>query len=157
MRIGDLKPARGAVKKRKRLGTGPGSGHGGTSTRGHKGLKARSGGRVPPWFEGGQMPLQRRVPKGGFTNPFRRVSHVVNLKDVLQRFEPGVEVTIAALIEKRMVRGRNLPVKLLGTGEVSQVLTIKVNAVSEGARTKIEAAGGRVELIPFKRGERGSR
>jgi len=157
MRIGDLKPARGAVKKRKRLGTGPGSGHGGTSTRGHKGLKARSGGRVPAWFEGGQMPLQRRVPKGGFKNPFRRMSQVVNIKDILLRFEPGAEVTVAALMEKRLIRGRNLPVKVLGTGEVSQAITIKVNAVSEGARKKIEAAGGRVEIVAFKRGERGTR
>ena len=103
------------------------------------------------------MPLQRRVPKGGFKNPFRRMSQVVNIKDILLRFEPGAEVTVAALMEKRLIRGRNLPVKVLGTGEVSQAITIKVNAVSEGARKKIEAAGGRVEIVAFKRGERGTR
>jgi len=157
MRTGDLKPARGAVKKRKRFGTGPGSGHGGTSTKGHKGQHARSGGSTPAWSEGGQMPLQRRVPKGGFKNPFRRESQVVNLRDLARVFEAGAEVTVAVLREKRLAQRTDEPVKVLGTGELSQPLTLKVHAVSESARQKIEAAGGRVEIVPFRRGERGSR
>jgi large subunit ribosomal protein L15 len=157
MRTGDLKPARGAVKRRKRLGTGPGSGHGGTSTKGHKGHLARSGGGMPSWFEGGQMPLQRRVPKGGFKNPFRVASQAVNLRDIARKFESGAEVTVPALVEARLARRRNKPVKVLGTGEVPHPLTLKVHAVSESARKKIEAAGGRVEIVPFQRGERGSR
>jgi len=157
MRIGDLKPARGAVKRRKRRGIGTGSGHGGTSTRGHKGLKARSGGSSPPWFEGGQMPLQRRVPKGGFRNPFRVEANIVNLRDVVRQFEPGSEITVEALREKRMVHGASRPVKVLGTGDVAGAYTFKVHGISEGARKKVEAAGGRVEILPFRKTARGSR
>lgn len=141
-----LRPSRGSRKKRKRLGCGDGSGHGGTSTKGHKGLKARSGGKVPAWFEGGQMPLQRRLPKRGFVGKWHVEYQVVNLEQ-LSRFDSSAEVTPEALYEKRLVRNRTKPVKLLGTGEVAVPLKVRVHAVSRTARQKLEKAGGAVELV----------
>lgn len=129
-------------KKRKRVGRGESSGLGKTSGKGHKGQKARSGGRVSPGFEGGQMPLQRRLPKKGFNNPFKIRYNVVNIKD-LSRLEAGVEVTPDLLREKGIVKRRG-PVKLLSAGEAAFAFQIKLDRVSRAARDKIEAAGGSV-------------
>jgi len=138
-----LKPSAGSNHPPKRRGRGPGSGHGKTSGHGHKGQKARSGGHVRPGFEGGQMPLIRRVPKRGFTNPFKARAQTVNLK-ALGAFA-GREVTAAALAEAGLVGHADRPVKLLGDGEAPAGLVIKGLAVSAAARTKVEAAGGRIE------------
>jgi len=150
MKLNQLKPARGGTHARKRRGCGTGSGHGGTSTRGHKGQQARSGGGVPPWFEGGQMPLQRRLPGRGFTNPTRQVYQVVNVKD-LQRFAAGTTVGIAELYRVRLVRKVTLPVKLLGMGEIAHALTVRVQAASQSAAEKIQRGGGSVEILPLSR------
>jgi large subunit ribosomal protein L15 len=148
MRLEDLRPAPGSVKRRKRVGRGPGSGHGKTSTKGQKGLKSRSGGGTRPGFEGGQMPLYRRLPKRGFL-PFGGKTEyaIVNLES-LERFAANSTVDPDALAEARLIRrsGRDR-VKVLGSGEVPHALTLKVHAVSESARKKIEAKGGRVELL----------
>jgi large subunit ribosomal protein L15 len=145
-KLRDLRPSRGARKRRKRLGCGDGSGHGGTSTKGHKGLKARSGGKVPAWFEGGQMPLQRRVPKRGFLGRWHVEYQVVNLNQ-LARLDSTVEVTPQTLYEKRIVRKRTVPIKILGVGDVTVAFKVKVHAVSKTAREKLEKAGGAVELV----------
>ncbi len=140
-----LRPAPGAKRRAKRVGRGPGSGHGKTSCRGGKGQTARSGGNVQPGFEGGQMPLQRRLPKRGFRNIFGTTFAVVNVGR-LAAFAAGTEITPALLRERGMVRG-GVPVKILGTGEITQALTVRVQAASAAARGKIEAAGGRVEIV----------
>ncbi|MDM7915462.1 MAG: 50S ribosomal protein L15 [Candidatus Eisenbacteria bacterium] len=145
MKLNQLKPAKGAVKKRKRVGCGTGSGHGGTSTRGHKGHKARSGGGSHLWFEGGQMPLQRRVPKRGFTNLFRTRYAVVNVGE-LNVFEAGTEVTPELLMRAGMARSRLL-IKLLGDGTLDRSLVVRVHAASASAKSKVEASGGRVEIL----------
>lgn len=145
MNLGQLKHAKGAVKRKRRLGTGRASGRGGTCGRGTKGLYSRSGGKVHPWFEGGQMPLQRRLPKRGFTKRNRLVYQVVNLKD-LERMEPGSAIDPAALAAKGLVKDPGKPVKLLGGGEVKNAYTLKVTAASRSAVEKIRAAGGSVEL-----------
>jgi large subunit ribosomal protein L15 len=148
MRLEDLRPAPGSVKRRKRVGRGPGSGHGKTSTKGTKGHKARSGGGKAGGFEGGQMPLYRRLPKRGFLPHGGKTEYaVVNVK-ALGKFAANSTVDPESLAEARLIRrsGRNR-VKVLGTGEVPHALTLKVHAVSESARTKIEAKGGRVELL----------
>ena len=146
LRIGDLRPPKGAVKKRKRVGRGCSSGHGGTSGRGHKGALARSGTRRYPWFEGGQMPLSRRLPKKGFSNyPFRKVYNVVNLRD-LAKLKDVEEVTPEVLRERRIVR-RPGPIKLLGDGEIRQALVVKLHRASKSAIEKLEAAGGKFEEI----------
>jgi large subunit ribosomal protein L15 len=145
LRIGTLRPAKGATHPRKRRGLGTGSGVGGTSGRGHKGQLARSGGKVHRWFEGGQMPLTRRLPKMGFT-PIQRVPRqIVNLTD-LARFDAGATVTRATLKAKGLIDKTSLPVKILGNGELSIALTFQVDAVSSTAREKIEAAGGTIAL-----------
>ena len=144
MKLHELKPAENSRKKPKRVGRGVGSGWGKTAGRGNKGHKARSGGQTRPGFEGGQMPLQRRVPKRGFTNIFRKKIAVVNLSD-LSGFESGSLVDNAALIRAGLVKGRWDAIKLLGNGEVAQPLQVKLALVSRAARTKIEAAGGKVE------------
>ncbi|HEY5998860.1 MAG TPA: 50S ribosomal protein L15 [bacterium] len=141
-----LAPAPGAKKRCKRVGRGVGSGHGKTSCRGGKGQTARSGGSIRPGFEGGQMPLQRRLPKRGFHNPFRTAYEVVNIGQ-LAGFEGGAEVDPAALRAKRLVRRGDAPVKVLADGELSAALKVRAHAVSAAARKKIEAAGGSVELI----------
>jgi large subunit ribosomal protein L15 len=146
MKLDDLKPAAGSNRKRKRVGRGDGSGHGKTSGRGHKGQGARSGGNTKPGFEGGQMPLQRRLPKRGFHNPFRIEMSVVNLGQ-LETFAVGTEVTPETLIEHGYVSGKNRRVKVLGDGALSKALTIKAHGFSAKAKEKIEAAGGKAELI----------
>jgi len=146
MRIHDLSPQEGSRKNRKRVGRGVGSGHGRTSCRGHKGQKARSGGTIVPGFEGGQMPLQRRLPKRGFTNIFKKEIAVVNLKD-LNRFQASTVVDLEALKNAGLVRKAEREVKVLGKGDLAQPLTVKVNGVSKTAKEKIESAGGKVELL----------
>ncbi|HEY7558134.1 MAG TPA: 50S ribosomal protein L15 [Candidatus Binatia bacterium] len=146
MKLSELSPAPGSSKKRKRVGRGDGSGHGKTSCRGHKGQGARSGGGTRPGFEGGQMPLQRRLPKRGFHNPFRVSMAIVNL-DQLENFAEGSEVTPAALAERGLVSGKKRRVKILGDGALSKALTIKAHGFSAKAKEKIEASGGKVELI----------
>jgi large subunit ribosomal protein L15 len=145
VRLGALRPNTGAVKRRKRLGKGRGTGHGGTSTKGSKGQKARSGGRVHRWFEGGQMPLQRRTPKVGFVNFTRKKIQIVNVSD-LNRFDEGQEITAERLKEKRLIQKLGLPVKLLGDGKIEKAFTVKVDAASASAREKIEKAGGKLTL-----------
>jgi large subunit ribosomal protein L15 len=142
----DLRPAPGATHSRKRVGRGPGSGHGKTAGRGNKGQKSRSGYRHLRGFEGGQMPLHRRVPKRGFTNVFRVEYDIVNVSD-LDRFEAGTAVTPQALAELRLARASR-PVKILGNGEIAKALTVSAHKFSAGARARIEAAGGRCEVIP---------
>jgi len=144
MQLHDLAPAPGSRKNRKRVGRGPGSGMGKTSTRGHKGLKARSGGSVRPGFEGGQMPIYRRLPKRGFTNIFKTNNAVLNIKD-LERFEEGVTIDPQILYQANLVKGRVDGIKILGTGDVTKKLVLKNLLVSRTAREKIEAAGGSVE------------
>jgi len=146
MRIHDLSPQKGSRRSRKRVGRGVGSGHGRTSCRGHKGQKARSGGTIVPGFEGGQMPLQRRLPKRGFINVFRQEVAVVNLKD-LNRFESSAVVDLEALKGAGLVRKAEESVKVLGKGTLDRPLTVKVNRVSKSAKEKIESAGGKVELL----------
>ncbi|MHB0976243.1 MAG: 50S ribosomal protein L15 [Candidatus Aquicultorales bacterium] len=146
MDLHTLSPAPGSVKKRKRVGRGTSSGHGKTSGRGAKGQLSRSGGGKGLGFEGGQTPLQRRLPKlPGFRNPFKKVYALVNL-DQLQAFPAGSEVGQAELLEKGLVR-KNLPVKILGRGELTHALTVKAHAFSESAAEKIQAAGGKVEML----------
>jgi len=146
MRLGQLKPAAGAKKKRKRVGCGPGSGHGKTSCRGHKGQKSRSGASIPARFEGGQMPLQRRLPKRGFTNIFRVERHVVNVRE-LERFEANSEITVETLLQSGVISNLNRPVKLLGEGSLSKAIKITVHACSKGAKEIVEKAGGEVTII----------
>lgn len=145
MNLSDLRPAPGAVKKRKRIGRGPGSGHGKTATRGHKGRKARSGGSSPPGYEGGQMPLQRRLPKRGFRSPSRRAFAVVNLEQLEKKFEAGATVDPAALFESGLLSRRAAEVKILGDGELSKALNVKAHRFSQTARDRIAAAGGTAE------------
>lgn len=145
MRLHELRPKAGSHQKKTRRGRGLGSGLGKTAGRGHKGQKARSGGSIRPGFEGGQMPLQRRLPKRGFKNPFRVEFEVVNV-EALNRFDPDTVVTVDLLKEHRLVR-RNLPVKILGTGDLSRALVVQANAFSKSAKDKIEAASGRVEVV----------
>lgn len=146
MRIHDLSPLNRSRKRKKQVGRGLGSGHGKTSCRGHKGQKSRSGGSLPPGFEGGQMPLQRRLPKRGFTNIFKKEYALINIRD-LKRFSPNSELEIEALKSSGLVKKVKDGVKLLGDGEISYPVMIKVNKVSKTAREKIEAAGGKVEII----------
>ncbi|MEN8375248.1 MAG: 50S ribosomal protein L15 [Gemmatimonadota bacterium] len=144
--LNDLRPPEGATHSRKRLGRGPGSGSGKTSGKGHKGQKSRSGFKRRAWFEGGQMPLQRRVPKRGFTSRNRVECEIVNVGD-LGRMEDDV-VTPQSLHSAGLVDlGRSVPVKLLGRGEVERAFTVQVHRVSDGARAKIEAAGGTVDIL----------
>ena len=146
MKINELSPAEGSRRTRKRVGRGPGSGHGKTSCRGHKGQKSRSGGGVRPGFEGGQMPIHRRLPKRGFKNPFRKEYSIVNVGD-LNRFEPNTQLDPDSLKESGLVWKMLDGVKLLGDGEVSQPLVVRIHKISQSARTKIEAAGGKVEIL----------
>ncbi len=146
MKLNELSPAKGATKNRKRVGRGSGSGTGKTSGRGHKGQKSRSGGNIPAWFEGGQLPLTRRLPIKGFTNYTRREYEVVNLSD-LERSGLEGTVTIAVLRAAGIVTRSRKPVKVLAMGEVTKALDLKVNAISAKAREKIEAAGGTIELV----------
>jgi len=145
-KLSELRRPEGAHRARKRVGRGPGSGLGKTSGRGHKGHKARTGGNTARWFEGGQMPLQRRLPKRGFRNPFRKVYEIVNLRD-LDRLEEET-ITPEVLASHRLIDlGKGRPVKILGDGRIGRKITVRAHAVSAGARAKIEAAGGAVELL----------
>jgi large subunit ribosomal protein L15 len=146
MRLNELSPPAGSRKKRKRVGRGPGSGHGKTACKGNKGQNARSGGGVKPGFEGGQMPLQRRLPKRGFKNPFRVIYQVINVGD-LDRFSAGTVIEKSDLEKVGLVRNAMGPVKLLGEGDVAQSFTVRVNRVSHSARSKVQAAGGTVEIV----------
>lgn len=148
MDLSNLKPAKGSVKKNKRLGRGQGSGSGGTASRGHKGAKSRSGNSKKFGFEGGQMPLQRRVPKFGFKNPNRVEYHGINL-DTIQRLvdEHKIkEITPAFLLEKSII-GKKDRIKILGRGELSAKLTIEAHAFSKTAKEQIEAKGGAATII----------
>ncbi|MCX5888967.1 MAG: 50S ribosomal protein L15 [Deltaproteobacteria bacterium] len=146
MRLSELQPSPGSKHKKKRVGRGPGSGWGKTAGRGHKGQNSRAGGPKGPGFEGGQMPLTRRIPKRGFTNIFRQAWTIVNLRD-LKRFAADSVVDEAALKEAGLVGVKTQRIKLLAQGEVTVPLTVKVQAVSAQARERIEAAGGRVEVL----------
>jgi len=148
MKLEDLRPAPGAKKRRKRVGRGPGSGHGKTSTKGHKGQRARAGGGKAGGFEGGQMPLYRRLPKRGFTPPGGKTEYaIVNVKS-LAAFAAGGAVDPDALVEAGLIKNSGRArVKILGNGDVPHALTVKAHAVSGSARSKIEAAGGRIELL----------
>ena len=146
MRLGELKPASGSKKKRKRIGCGPGSGHGKTSTKGNKGTQSRTGNTRHSWYEGGQMPLQRRLPKRGFTNIFRVEYQVINVGD-LDRFDANATVDIETLLERGLIRHLNNPVKLLASGEIKKPLKITVHACSQKAKEVVEKAGGQVNLV----------
>ncbi|MGI6684248.1 MAG: 50S ribosomal protein L15 [Bacillota bacterium] len=146
MNLSELKPAPGSKAKATRVGRGIGSGLGKTSGRGHKGQKARSGGGVRPGFEGGQMPLQRRLPKRGFTNIFKKEIVIVNLED-LNRFEEGTQVTPEILVEAGLIKSVKDGVKILANGELEKALTVQVHGCSKAAADKIAAAGGKVEVI----------
>ena len=142
--LSNLSPYPGSTKQKKRLGRGQGTGHGKTAGRGHKGYKSRSGSSIRPGFEGGQMPLQRRLPKRGFTNIFKKEFAIVNVKD-LEVFEADAVVDRDSLVARGLIGRKHDLVKVLGTGELSKKLTVKVDKVSAAARGKIEAAGGKVE------------
>lgn len=147
MKLNELKPAPGAVKKGRRSGRGPGSGLGKTAGRGTKGQKSRSGAKLKPWFEGGQMPLQRRVPKRGFYNPFSKHFAIVNVGQLEAKFEAGATVDEAALVKAGLVKKVIDGIKLLGEGELKTSLTIQVSKASKSAIEKVESAGGKVEVI----------
>lgn len=147
MDLSNLTPAPGAIKSRKRVGRGPGSGLGKTAGRGHKGKRSRSGGNSPAGYEGGQMPLQRRLPKRGFHNLNRTEYAVVNVRGLEQQFTAGAVVDPALLVEHGLVRRGRL-VKVLGAGDLTKPLTVKAHKFSEAAKTRIEAAGGTIEVLP---------
>ena len=157
MKIGSIQPRPGANRRSKRRGLGPASGLGGTAGRGHKGQKARAGGKVPPWFEGGQMPFQRRLPKRGFTPVDRQAYQVVNVAGI-SRFGKDDVVSKDSLKEKGLIGSLGQPVKILGDGGLEVALQVRVDAVSASARKKIEAAGGSVTLpearVPRPRGQK---
>lgn len=143
----NLHAPEGANRKKHIVGRGDGSGSGGTAGRGNKGQQSRSGGKTYPGFEGGQMPLYRRLPSRGFSNyPFRKEYQIVNLRDIEGKFQAGDTVDTLSLFMKGLVRKPELPVKVLGEGQVSVALTVSVDAVSSSAKAKIEAAGGKVEV-----------
>lgn len=146
MKLHELSPAFGSTKEAKRIGRGHGSGNGKTAGKGHKGQKARAGHGMRIGFEGGQMPLQRRVPKRGFNNIFAEEWLAVNVA-ALESFEDGTTVDAAALAEKKIIRKTGLPVKVLGNGKLTKNLTVKLNAFSASASEKIAAAGGKAEVI----------
>jgi large subunit ribosomal protein L15 len=147
MELHDLHPAPGAKRKRKRVGRGPGSGNGKTAGRGHKGQKSRSGYSRRYGFEGGQMPLVRRIPKRGFTNIFRVEFQVVNLRDLERVFADGDTVSPESLADSGLVKNTKKPVKVLGDGELSKKLTVQVHKFSASARAGIEKAGGSCEVV----------
>src|ERR671923_430638 len=146
MKLHELQPAPGSTKRRKVVGRGRGSGRGTTAGRGGKGQTARTGASIPAWFEGGQMPLIRRLPKRGFTNIFKKDYAIINV-ETLERFETGQEVTPELLVSKGLIRSRNDGVKVLGTGALTKALTVHAHKFSQSAVAKIEAAGGKVQVI----------
>ena len=147
MDLSNISPAAGSVKQKTRIGRGPGSGKGGTSTRGHKGAKSRSGYKRKIGFEGGQMPLQRRLPKRGFVNIFGKEFAIVNVAALEDRFEDGAVIDIDALKSAGLVNKTLDGVKVLAHGDITKKFTVKVNAYSDAAKAKIEAAGGKAEVI----------
>ena len=147
MSLNDLHPPKGAKHVKKRIGRGQGSGNGKTAGRGHKGAKSRSGFKFKRGFEGGQMPLHRRVPKRGFHNPFRVEYEVVNLDQLAERFDAGTVVTPELLRERGMVPGGKAPIKILARGEISKKLTVRAHKFSGKASEKLAAAGGNAEVI----------
>ena len=146
MKLHEIKPAPGSTKRRKVVGRGRGSGHGTTAGRGGKGQTARTGSSIPAWFEGGQMPLIRRLPKRGFTNIFKKNYAIINI-EILDHFESGQEITPALLVSQGLIRSRNDGVKVLGTGALTKTLTVHAHKFSQSAAAKIEAAGGKVQVI----------
>ncbi|MBI1873881.1 MAG: 50S ribosomal protein L15 [Acidobacteria bacterium] len=147
MDLKDLTPPEGATRTHKRVGRGQGSGNGKTAGRGHKGAQSRSGYKRKRGFEGGQMPLHRRVPKRGFHNPFRVEYAVVNLDTIAKSFDVGTVVTPELLVERGLVRIENMPVKVLGRGDIAKALTIRAHKFSGSAAQKIAAAGGAAESL----------
>jgi large subunit ribosomal protein L15 len=147
MDLSNLRPAIGSTKNRKRIGRGPGSGKGKTAGKGHKGQNARSGGGVKPGFEGGQMPLQRRLPKRGFKSLNKKVYALVNLRDLQEIFEAGSVVDIEAMGQNGLVSQLYDGIKVLGDGDLDKALTVKAHKFSQSAIAKIEAAGGKAEVI----------
>ncbi len=146
MKLHELTAVPGSTSERKRIGRGHGSGQGKTSGKGHKGQKARSGGSIRPGFEGGQMPLQRRLPKRGFNNIFAKKIAIINVAD-LAKFNDGATVDAEAMIAAGLVKKEYDGIKILGNGEISTKLTVKAAAFSESAKSKIEAAGGKAEVV----------
>lgn len=146
MNLSNLTYAKGSHKKAKRVGRGIGSGHGGTSTRGHKGQYSRSGSKRRAWFEGGQMPLQRRIPKRGFTNIFKTVYQSINLER-LNKLDGVAQITPELLLEKRLIRRKNVPVKILGTGQIDRAVEVHAHGFSRSAQEKIAKAGGKAIVI----------
>ena len=146
LKLNNLGAPKGANRDRKRRGRGPGSGQGKTGGRGHKGQKARSGGGIPPWFEGGQMPLNRRLPKRGFTNIFKKSYQLVNLDELEARFEAGGTVDAESLVKAGLVKHADRPIKLLARGKVEKSLQIEVAKASKAAVAAVEAAGGSVTV-----------
>ncbi len=144
--LNQLRVPRGSKKRPKRVGRGRSSGHGKTSTRGHKGQKARSGGGVRPGFEGGQMPLSRRLPKRGFTNIFRKEYTILNVGDLEQRFKAGDEITPEVLVKNGLIRKRDR-IKILGEGKLTKGLKVRAHAFSKKAQERIKKAGGEIEVI----------
>ena len=145
MKLHELSPAAGSAKQAWRKGRGPGSGNGKTAGKGHKGQNARSGGGVRPGFEGGQIPLYRKLPKRGFNNKFATTYAIVNVSD-LEVFDNGTTVTLDLLLEKRIIRKSYDGLKVLGNGELTKKLTVEASIFSAGAKAKIEAAGGKTEV-----------
>ena len=146
MKLNELSPPKGSRKARKRIGRGPGSGKGTTAARGYNGHNSRSGGGVRPGFEGGQMPIHRRLPKRGFTNIFRKKIAIINIRD-LAKFESGSIVDETALIKAGLIKGKRDGIKLLGGGDINMPLTIRLNKVSKAAAEKITAAAGQIERL----------
>ena len=146
MKLNELRPAEGSTRESFRVGRGPGSGNGKTAGKGHKGQNARSGGGVRPGFEGGQIPLYRKHPKRGFNNKFAKIYTIVNVEQ-LNVFEAGSVVDVEALMAKRIVRKVVDGVKILGNGELTRALTVKATVFSASAKEKIEAAGGKIEVV----------
>jgi large subunit ribosomal protein L15 len=147
MDLGSLKAPAGATRKRKRVGRGDASGHGGTSGKGNKGQKARSGGKVRAGFEGGQMPMARRLPKRGFRNPFREKFVAVNIMDLCRKFSSGAVIDEAALLASGIVKKKGNDIKILAKGEIKFPVTLKIANISQAAKNKITAAGGSVEEV----------
>jgi len=146
MRLNDLAPEKGQRKSRKRIGRGVGSGFGKTAGKGSKGQNCRSGGGVRPGYEGGQMPIHRRLPKRGFKNHFKKTFAIVNVQD-LNRFESQSVVDEVALIKCGLIKGDRDGIKMLGKGDVTVPVTVRINNISDSARRKIEGAGGKIEVI----------
>lgn len=148
--LSNLKYAKGSRKNRKRIGRGEGSGHGGQSTKGMNGQHSRSGAKFRAWFEGGQMPLQRRVPKFGFTNIFKKEVQIINVSDLQKladRLTLPAVITVEVLEQHGLLSSKKLPLKILGNGELKAKLSLEANAVSQSAKTKIEAVGGSIKLV----------